>query len=143
MYAAQQCLENVVLKALENSEASKQVCKIRGMNIGMHAAENGLEIATLKAMENIETKHMRDVNGWNIGIYAVDSDVTIAGMKACEDKILRHLKDNKNRTMYDHALRKDDHDVMDKWYEEEYNLKDDSLKKDNENLNYTSDDMET
>lgn len=143
MYAAQQGNEVVVLKALENSEASKQVCKIRKMNIGMHAADNGLEIATLKAMENTDTKYMKDCNGWNIGMYAVDNDLTIAGMKACEDKILRHLKDNKNRTMYDHALRKDNHEVMDQWYEEEYNLKDYSLKKDNENLNYTSDDMET
>lgn len=133
MYAAQQGNEEVVLKALENKEASKQVCKIRKMNLGMYAAEEGLEIATLKAMENEETKYMRDVNGWNIGIFAVDSDLTIAGMKSCEDKKLRHLRDNKNRTIYDHALRKDDHDVMDKWYEEEYNKEE---SKEKESLNY-------
>jgi len=142
MYAAQQGNEVVVLKALENEEASKQTCFIRKMNIGMHAAENGLEIATLKAMENTDTKYMKDCNGWNIGMYAVDNDLTIAGMKSCEDKKLRHMKNHKNKTIYDFALRKDNHEVIDKWCEEEYNLKDDSLKKDNENLNCTSDDME-
>ena len=110
MIACEFGLEKVVLKALENYDASIQQDKA-GMNIGMHAAFWGLEEATLKALDNskasiqqcdtfypegfdsnrtwMKTNDPRHRNivwkGLNIGMFAVKGHLRRASLKALDN----------------------------------------------------------
>jgi len=53
MWAARYLMENCVIKALDNEEASLQQDS-DGFNIGMHCIREGLVEASLKAIENDE-----------------------------------------------------------------------------------------
>ena len=81
MKAAMLKLEEIVLRSLDNYEASIQQGSALH-NIGMMAAQNGLEKATLKALDNAEASIQQDNFGKNIGMYAISSKLIDASMKA-------------------------------------------------------------
>ena len=80
--AAKNELENVVLRVLDNHEASI-FQNIDGYNIGMLSAKHKLEKATLKALDNPIASLQQDRYGQNIGM--------IAAMKKLESVVLKAL----------------------------------------------------
>lgn len=85
MIAAQYKLEQSVLVALDNMEASLQQ-NYRGYNIGMTAAEYCLEQAVLKALDNQQASLQQNHFGYNIGMIAAQKKMEQATLKALENK---------------------------------------------------------
>ena len=70
-----------VMIALKNPMAEIQQDNHR-MNIGMYAAQSGMEDATLNALNNLEASTQQDVNGKNIGMYAAQNGLELATYKS-------------------------------------------------------------
>lgn len=84
--AAKNGLENVVLRVLDNHEASTFQNK-EGYNLGMYAAKFKLEKAVLKALDNSEASIQQSRYGCNIGMYAADNKLEQATIKALDNPI--------------------------------------------------------
>lgn len=85
MLAAKLKLEDVVLRALDNMEASLQQSYIGKMNIGMYAAEYDLEKATIKALDNAEASLQQSTYRENIGMKAAKYGLEEATIKALDN----------------------------------------------------------
>jgi len=94
MLAAKLRLENVVLRALENDEASTQQDGFTNMNIGMFAAYNQLQKATMKALDNKKASCQQENYGRTIGMLAAQSKF--------EDCVLKALENNEACKKYDY-----------------------------------------
>lgn len=57
-----------------------------GLYIGIHAAENGLEQAALKALDNKEASLQQNIRRENIGMSAAYYDLEQAALKAMQNK---------------------------------------------------------
>jgi len=93
MYAADLELENIVLRVLDNEEASLQQDNYR-MNIGMIAAENGLEKAVLKALDNDKASIQVNCCGQNIGMYAAIYELEDAVIKSLDNPVASLQQDS-------------------------------------------------
>lgn len=82
MTASRLGLEKVVLRSLDNEDASIQQNR-KGVNIGMMAAIHGLEEATFKSLDNEIASVQQNQQGFNIGMYAA-----LMGMETCVLKSL-------------------------------------------------------
>ena len=90
MFAGICQLEPVVMRALENNEASLQIIKdsitgLYGYNTGMIAAHYTLKNATSLALDNTEASLQQNAHGENIGIIAVKHGLIECGKKAIEN----------------------------------------------------------
>ena len=87
MWACRLRLENIVLRALDNHEASIQQ-DFGGENIGMMAARYGLENAVIKALDNYEASIQRsNLNCDNIGMLAAKAGMEMAVLKALDNPV--------------------------------------------------------
>ena len=83
-------LEPVVMRALENSEASLQTITdkntgLYGYNTGMVAAQYNLKDATMLALDNSEASLQQNENGQNIGMIAIKHGLVECAEKAIEN----------------------------------------------------------
>ena len=92
MMAAELGLEKVVLRALDNNEASIQT-DCHGQNLGIYAARYDMETAVLKSMDNKDSVLQQDIDCCNIAMYAVCHNMKQAVAKALENKELMLQQD--------------------------------------------------
>ena len=85
MIAAKLKLEDVVLRALDNHEASLQQSRIGKMNMGMLSAEYDLEKATIKALDNHKASLQISSFHENIGMKAARCGLENATLKALDN----------------------------------------------------------
>lgn len=83
--AAKNGLENVVLRVLDNHEAST-FQNMDGYNLGMIAAKHKLEKATLKALDNPIASLQQDRYGQNIGMIAAMNKLESVVLKALDNE---------------------------------------------------------
>lgn len=103
MKAALCGLEDIVLIALDNYEASVQQTDT-GYNIGMFSAASGLEIATLKALDNQEASIQQNGSGENIGMIAADKYLEQAVLKALDNPVASVQQDKFGKNIGMHAV---------------------------------------
>lgn len=86
IYAAKLGLENVVLRILDNTQASIYQNHL-GYNIGMIAAKQKMEKATLKALDNPIASIQQNKYGCNIGMLAAANEMEKCVLKALDNPI--------------------------------------------------------